>query len=66
MNKPETLSDWDFGGTIHVPDGYGMKPVPDLTRRNFEKLIDEHNNLVEAFNAMAEFNGFAEFVSYDE
>jgi len=66
MKRPEELTGWDFGDTIQVPDGYDMKSIPDLTRHNFQTLIDEHNNLVEAFNAMAEFNGFDQFVDYGE
>ncbi len=66
MKKPKELDGWDFGDTIRVPDGYDTTLIPDLTRDNFRALIDEHNNLVEAFNAMAEFNGFNQFVNYDD
>ena len=66
MKKPETLDGWSFSDTIQVPDGYDMTSIPDLTRDNFQRLIEEHNNLVEAFNAMAEYSGFAGFVSYED
>ena len=66
MKKPEELDGYDFPDVIQVPDGYDMKQVPDLTRDSFQKLIGEHNNLVEVFNAMADYSGFAEFVTYDE
>ena len=66
MKKPEELTAWDFLDTVRIPDGYDEKEVPEATRRNFGILICEHNNLVEAFNAMAEFNGFNDFVNYDD
>jgi len=33
---------------------YDMTTIPDITRDNFQKLIDEHNNLVEAVNLLAD------------
>ena len=65
MRKPEIIDEYDFPDKIQESDGYDMTSKPDLTRRNFQALIDEHNNLVDAFNAMAEFNGFSDFVKYD-
>jgi hypothetical protein len=58
MKKPKKLFAWDLPDTHMEPDGYDMKSVPELTLRNFETLLEEYNNLVECFNAMAEFNGF--------
>ena len=58
MKKPETLTDFDFCDTHMEPDGYDMKTVVEATSRNFETLLEEYNNLVECFDAMAEFNGF--------
>lgn len=66
MKKPTVLGGWDFPDRIQIPDGYDMTSIPDLTRDNFQKLIEEHNNLVEAFNAMAEFNGFNDFMKYED
>lgn len=66
MKKPEELDGRDFGDRIQVPDGYDLKSIPDMTRDNFQTLIDEHNNLVEAFNAMAQYTGFADFVTYED
>ena len=66
MKKPEELGSFQFSDCIPEPDGYDTKFIPDLTRRNFQILIDEHNNLVEAFNAMAEYSGFADFVDYED
>ena len=54
MKKPEELSEWDFPDRVQIPDGYDMKRIPDLTRDNFNKLIDEHNNLVEVINLLCE------------
>ena len=65
MKKPQVLDGWDFPDKIQIPDGYDMTSIPDLTRDNFNKLIIEHNILVEAFNAMANFNGFNN-LKYDE
>ena len=58
MEKLAELGSYDFGDTIMVPDGYDMTPIPDITRDNFQTLIDEHNKLVEAINAIAEHAGF--------
>ena len=44
MIQQKEISQWD------LPDGYDMKTVPELTRRNFEILLKEHNKLVSAFN----------------
>ena len=49
MKRPQELTDWDF---IQIPDGYDMKSIPDLTRANFNVLIEEHNNLVYVINAL--------------
>lgn len=54
MKKPEKLIGWDFPDRIQVPDGYDMTSIPDLTRDNFNKLIEEHNNLVEVVNKLME------------
>lgn len=66
MKRPETLDGWSFSDRVQIPDGYDMTSIPDLTRDNFNQLVNEHNNLVEAFNAMAEFNGFADFINYND
>jgi hypothetical protein len=66
MRKPEIIDYYDFSDRIQVPDGYDMTSIPDLTRDNFQYLVDEYNNLAEAFNAMADFNGFNDFVNYDK
>jgi hypothetical protein len=46
------LSGWDFRDTISIPDGYDMQDIPDLTRDNFNKLVEEHNKLVAAVNTI--------------
>jgi hypothetical protein len=57
MKQPKELLAWDFGDTIQVPDGYDMTDIPDITRDNFNKLIDEHNNLVEVVNMLCDKRG---------
>lgn len=58
MKQPKELDGWDFSDRIQVPDGpYDMTSIPDLTRNNFQKLIDEHNNLVNAVNMLCEKRG---------
>ena len=52
MKQPEKLTYYDFIDTITVPYGYHKKDIPDLTRDNFQKLIDEHNNLVDVINLL--------------
>ena len=52
MKQPEKLTAWDFWDNHQEPDGYDMKTVPDATSRNFNKLLDEHNNLVEVVNTL--------------
>lgn len=54
MKRPTELTDWDFPNTISVPDGYYTTQEPDLTRANFNKLIAEHNNLVEVVNLLVD------------
>ena len=54
MRQPKELSDWDFIDTHMEPDGYDMKTVVEFTSRNFQQLIDEHNNLVEVVNMLCE------------
>jgi len=65
MKRPKELSDWDFTDTVLVPDGWDQKTVPDNTRRNFQILIDEHNNLVECFNAVIQRQGFDESMNFE-
>ena len=49
------MNKWNDGlDTIEVPDGYHMKSVPDLTRANFQTLIERHNQMVALVNLMAE------------
>ena len=54
MKEPKEITSYDFSETIQVQSYYGMKTVPDMTRDNFQALIDEHNNLVEVVNAIRE------------
>ena len=56
MNGPKKLTYWDFPDTITIPDGYDRKTIPDLTRDNFNLLVNEHNNLVDVVNKLAEFH----------
>jgi len=65
MNIPKELASFDFSDTVQIPNRCDFKTIPDLTRDNFQTLIEEHNNLVEAFNAMAEFTGFRDFFNYE-
>ena len=58
MKKPEELNEWNFSDNHAEVNGYDLKYVPDLTRDNFNTLVDEHNNLVECFNALSEHIGF--------
>jgi len=46
MDKIEILDGWSFPDTISVPDGWDRTQLPDLTRDNFNRLIEEHNKLV--------------------
>jgi len=52
MEIPKELTDYDFIDTIQVPDGYDLKSIPDITRDNFQILIDEHNKLVRIVQAL--------------
>jgi len=54
MKRPEELTQWDFIDTIQIACGYDMTTIPDITRDNFQKLIDEHNNLVAVVNLLAD------------
>lgn len=52
MSKLEELTKWKFKDTIEVPDGYDMTTIPDLTRDNFQILVDEHNKVVKTLNEL--------------
>ena len=47
MKKLKAITWMDWPDTIEVPDGYDRKSIPDLTRTNFEYLVESHNELVE-------------------
>lgn len=53
MEELVELTAYNFTDTIQVPDGYDLKTIPDLTRGNFQQLIDEHNKLVRAIKLMS-------------
>ncbi len=57
MHKPKRLSDWDFSDTVKELDGYDLKTIPDLTRDNFQVLIEEYNNLVAVVNMLCDKRG---------
>lgn len=48
MTTIEKLSKFDFPDLIFPP--YGQDRVVDITRKNFEVLLNHHNDLVKAFN----------------
>lgn len=52
MKRPTKIDGWDVPDSIQVPDGYNMTSIPDLTRNNFNYLIDEYNNLVDVVNIL--------------
>ncbi len=54
MRKLNELTDFNFVDTISIPDGYDLKYIPDLTRDNFNSLIEEHNRLVKVLNAVVD------------
>jgi hypothetical protein len=45
MDKPEIISVWDLPDTKSVPDGYDNKTVADLSARNVQYMIEQHNKL---------------------
>lgn len=51
-HKLKELSDWDFPDTKYVPDGYDMTSVAIASDANFQKLLEEHNKLVEVVNGI--------------
>ena len=54
MKKPKKITWMDWPDTIQVRDGYDLKSIPDLTRNNFEYLIERYNELVEVINYLTE------------
>jgi len=48
----EELTVYDFKDRVQIPEGYEYISVPDITRDNFQVLIDSHNELVNAFNEL--------------
>jgi len=59
MNRLEEINGWDVPDRIQV-HGYDMTFIPDLTRDNFNYLIEEHNKLVELVNVLADKVGIYE------
>ena len=57
MEKPIELNRWSLKDTIQVPCGYDMTSEPDLTRDNFNQLLEHYNNLVEVVNHLCEKQG---------
>jgi hypothetical protein len=55
------LDEWDFPDTVQVPNGYDMSSEPDLTRRNFLILIEEHNKLVAAYKEITSPEGLPKY-----
>lgn len=54
MKRPITVRTWDIPDTMQVPDGYHCKSVPELTHRNMEYVIEQHNKLVECVQSLME------------
>lgn len=46
-HTPKVLYEWDFIDVAWVPDGYNMREIPKPSLDNFNKLLEEFNNLVE-------------------
>jgi len=59
MLEPKELYGWDFPDTDMVPDGYGMKQIPALSRDNFNLLVTEHNKLVELIEVLCNSTGIS-------
>ena len=57
IKKPKELNEWDFLDTVTVSDGCDFKLIPDVSKRNFNKLLDEYNNLVKVVNLICEKHG---------
>jgi len=49
-----TLDSYSFKDVAHIPDGYDLTGVPDLTRDNFNTLIEEHNKLVKVIYILSQ------------
>lgn len=50
IKRLDELSSYDFPDKKWVPNGYDETQVPTATDRNFQILIDAHNQLVYAVN----------------
>lgn len=50
------ISKWDFPNTTLEPEGYDMKSVPELSRRNFEFLTERLNEVIRQVNELTEEN----------
>ena len=59
-----TLDSYSFNDVAHIPDGYDLKPIPDLTRDNFNTLIEEHNKLVKIIYILSKKIGV--FINEDD
>ena len=47
MKIPDKISWCSWPDTIQEPDGYDMKSVPDVTRKNLEILAEKYNELID-------------------
>ena len=48
----ERITAYDFPDTISVVDGYDSEEVIDLTRRNFDFMVDVINDLIGIVNEL--------------
>lgn len=49
MHKPKELTDMEMPD-IKYPCRYDLEPIIECSEGNFNKLLDEYNNLVEVVN----------------
>lgn len=64
MKKPEELTAFDFPDLAETHFSNMVAPETLLTVNNFQKLIDEHNNLTKVVNAM--LNDYHHGVKFDD
>lgn len=57
MKRVKELCEWDFPDIVEEVDGYNIKSIPELSRKNMNVLIKAHNELLTLVNKLADDYG---------
>ena len=61
MKQIEELSAYEFPDQKHIPDGYDLKTIPDISAKNIEVLMNKINEIIQVVNKQSTiFNKLSE------